>query len=101
LGKGLKGPSHYVCTNRNGRSVTQGEMDVYDEIVLQQDSQAIPAFIITVDRANFEHLVSKWTRELPNQPTPLRAGSDETGLDKEAKHSDASPSSPMLEVELI
>jgi len=40
---------HYVLTNTNGKAPTKKIVQPFDEIVIDQDSQIAPAFIIYVD----------------------------------------------------
>eukprot|EP01127_Copromyxa_protea_P005204 TRINITY_DN150_c1_g1_i10.p1 TRINITY_DN150_c1_g1~~TRINITY_DN150_c1_g1_i10.p1 ORF type:complete len:764 (-),score=100.45 TRINITY_DN150_c1_g1_i10:18-2309(-) len=45
--------SHYVLVNASGMVAAEGETNIYDEIVVNQDTQVLPAYILTLDPLNF------------------------------------------------
>jgi len=58
--------SHYVVTRRNGHPVeNENENEFYDEIVVVQESQIVPIFLVLLDRSNFPALSTNWQREVP------------------------------------
>jgi len=59
--------SHYVATLRNGvppKSITQ---EVYDEVVIPQEAQIVPAFVININTKNCGDLIDRWNREISVQ----------------------------------
>jgi len=68
LGTALKSgyQSHYVITSLDG-APTQKQMDkdYYDELVIDQQSQVLPVFLLTIDPSNFSQLVTEFNREIP------------------------------------
>jgi hypothetical protein len=59
--------SHYVITNGKGMPTERGTSQ-YDEIVINQESQVCPAFIIELDSSNFSSLVKGLQREINVPP---------------------------------
>jgi len=71
LGSPIKAPgynSHYVITARDG-SVAQtiGEIPVFDEIVIDQEAQVTPAFILqlSTDSSKLQRFYKEFDRQLP------------------------------------
>lgn len=62
LGTALKSGynSHYIMTNKDGFIYDKG--DICDEIVVSQESQILPAFIITLDPESCIKEFDKWSR---------------------------------------
>jgi len=55
--------SHYVKTNRNGLPCTKPrDTDHYDELVIEQEAQLLPIYLVDLDTSNFDKLVSEWQR---------------------------------------
>jgi len=72
-GKGLKGnaTSHYVVTNKKGRAITEMDPEgTFDEFVIPQESQIVPAFLVQVSSSNFTQLCQQWAREVPKPDGP-------------------------------
>jgi len=59
--------AHYVVTNHEGLVSTIGGEDDFDEIVIPQESQIVPAFIISISRKGLKQLSAQWTRALPTE----------------------------------
>jgi len=68
LGKPIKSgyTSHYVVTNKSG-VIYQPKVDnkKYDEIVIEQEAQIIPMFLVSIDKVNFDKLSSEYLRKIP------------------------------------
>jgi len=64
--------SHYVLTNKKGHPVgskdIQGQFgkQVFDEVVITQEAQITPAFLVELEVSNGEKLLAEWTRDMPN-----------------------------------
>lgn len=67
-GQQLKGgfTSHYVCVYKHG-SVLEGPVDTafYDEIVISQEAQIVPAFIVKINKETALEQVKLFDRENP------------------------------------
>jgi len=64
LGKALQSgyQSHYVLTQRNGLISAPDGKEVYDELVLNQEAQVVPAYLIKISRSNIKKLKDHWNR---------------------------------------
>jgi hypothetical protein len=60
--------SHYVCCKRDGLICPINFEKYYDEIVISQEGQIVPIFVVHVDKSCLPSLISKFQRELP-KPT--------------------------------
>ena len=50
--------SHYVCTTSRGEPHTRvTRHNVYDEIVINQESQVAPAYVLALDTSTFGVLI--------------------------------------------
>jgi len=75
--------SHYVVVHKAGDPVSVGDYETgiktYDELVIEQESQIVPIFLLKVRLQNMSELIADFGRELPtpqiNTPSPLRAPS--------------------------
>lgn len=60
--------SHYVCTDRTGQvyepSNEANDSVKFNEIVIIQESQVLPAYIVEIDRSNFMQLKDHYVREV-------------------------------------
>lgn len=57
--------SHYVKTYPNGLPCDKpAEKNHYDEIVLDQEAQMYPVYLVELDNHNFNTLSTKWNREV-------------------------------------
>jgi len=73
VGQALKAGfnSHYVLCNKDGFAieVAEGEQlhleGVFNEFVINQESQTVPAFIVDLDVSNFAQFSEEWKREVP------------------------------------
>jgi len=62
--------SHYVVTNKSGSIFTpKVDKKKYDEIVIDQESQITPMFLVSIDKANFDKLSSECQRKVPTNNT--------------------------------
>jgi len=63
--------SHYVVTTKKGTPFSEEEYanDVhkYDELVIDQEAQVVPIFLLIVDPKSIVKLVQKWNRVVPVQ----------------------------------
>jgi len=56
--------SHYVCTTSRGAPhVKPTKHHVYDEIVINQEAQVAPAYILILDTASFGQLIKQFERK--------------------------------------
>jgi len=58
--------SHYVCTDNKGMpypKITADYQNVYDEIVINQESQVAPAYVLMLDRDSFPKLIVEFNRK--------------------------------------
>jgi len=76
MGKSIKSgyQSHFVLTQRSGTifhlpedEQTSSNEKIYDELVLNQESQVLPIFLIELDPLNFNTLTAHWQREISIQ----------------------------------
>jgi len=71
LGSPIKAPgynSHYVITSQDGYvAKTVGEIPVFDEIVIDQEAQVTPAFILqlSTDSSKLQKFYKEFDRQLP------------------------------------
>jgi len=84
LGKPMQGGynSHYVVTNKNGSCIDKRQHDgtFYDEIVIPNENQIVPAFVFEIDPSNFKQVFEEWDRIIcdvnaihrPGEVQPLR-----------------------------
>jgi len=42
--------SHFIVASRDGRCLTTSQDEMYNELVVPQESQVVPAFIFTVEK---------------------------------------------------
>jgi len=59
--------SHYVLTTKKGFPLTEGdkEIPIYDEIVIGQESQVVPLFLLRIDEDSIREVLSDWnTRDI-------------------------------------
>jgi len=60
--------SHYVCTTAQGLPVTQPCSNCYDELVIMQEAQVVPAFVLKIDTTNLMTIMKKYEREVMSLP---------------------------------
>lgn len=89
--------SHYVCTDRNGQiydpANEQKDGAKFNEIVIIQESQVLPAYIIEIDKSNFTQLRDHYVREVAL--SDLVAGPKSTAAD-DLRSSEVVSSDPAL-----
>jgi hypothetical protein len=88
VGQALKSgyTSHLVLTNKKGNLYDKKEdIETCDEIVVAQESQILPAFIVRLDIGSCLHEFEKWDRVVPQ---PLKNGLQYADL-TETAHSDS------------
>jgi len=60
--------SHYVVTKPDGTPVDRSSSDLYyDELVLDQEGQILPVFVVSLKKDNLHQLAEKFTRADKNQ----------------------------------
>jgi len=60
--------SHYVLTKRNGNPFEEeDDYQKFNEIVIDQQVQVVPIFMLELDRSNFAELAVQFTRETANK----------------------------------
>jgi len=70
IGKGVKGGfnCHYVLCNKDGMVISADEgytkENIFNEFVIHQESQIVPAFIIDLNSDNFKEFSRNWRREI-------------------------------------
>jgi len=67
LGAATKGGfnSHFAVVGRLGLIAINEDyeqIDIFDEIVIPQEAQIVPAFIVSLDQSNFSSFVTKWEK---------------------------------------
>eukprot|EP01124_Arcella_intermedia_P030504 TRINITY_DN6696_c0_g1_i7.p1 TRINITY_DN6696_c0_g1~~TRINITY_DN6696_c0_g1_i7.p1 ORF type:complete len:923 (-),score=213.89 TRINITY_DN6696_c0_g1_i7:14-2782(-) len=73
-GQGISGGynSNYVLTNRGGNCIKENviedtDLEYYDELVIDQDAQICPAYVLCLDDSNFQELIVDWTTKKSNE----------------------------------
>eukprot|EP01125_Pyxidicula_operculata_P013176 TRINITY_DN4359_c0_g2_i3.p1 TRINITY_DN4359_c0_g2~~TRINITY_DN4359_c0_g2_i3.p1 ORF type:complete len:1736 (-),score=241.48 TRINITY_DN4359_c0_g2_i3:164-5371(-) len=61
--------SHYVCTTKDGYPTSKPVKNHYDEIVIEQEVQIAPVYILTIDTSNIPNLLKEFQREIPENRT--------------------------------
>jgi hypothetical protein len=66
--------SHYVVTRTNGYPFTQEDYDSenpsFDEIVVFQEAQVLPLFLLVIDSSNIRELITAYQRQIPQVTKP-------------------------------
>jgi len=69
--------SHYVVVKKDGNPMTQTDYDNleegYDELVLEQEAQVVPIFLLALDKESVTKLVADTHTSLDAQIVPLEA----------------------------
>jgi len=82
VGQALKAGfnSHYVLCNKDGNVISQiDDLDqdsIYNEFVISQESQIVPAFIIDFDISNFAQFAEEWRRQVPSKRSRVEETKD-------------------------
>jgi len=77
--------AHYVCTDNKGMpypKLTYDYKNVYDEVVINQESQVAPAYVLMLDPTSFPKLIVEFNRK-----TALPRGEQSAGSSDEEGHS--------------
>jgi hypothetical protein len=85
--------AHYVCTDNKGMpypKITPDYKNVYDEIVINQESQVAPAYVLLLDPASFPKLIVEFNRKTAIPRGEMSASSGEDGDDKEDRKAESS-----------
>jgi len=85
--------SHYVVTTSSGFPLSEKHWELeqkYDELVLNQEAQIVPLFLLEIDPRNLMTLVSQFLDKTPPQKTKDRERSENRISDDEERHSDTS-----------
>jgi len=67
MGRPMQGGynSHYVITDKNGNCIEKQRDGIfYDEVVIPNENQIVPAFIFEIDQSNFKELFDEWDRDV-------------------------------------
>jgi len=66
IGSALKGgyQSHFIVTNKEGMPVENPVEECFSELVIFQEAQCVPAFILRVDKTNLNALLLKYQRTI-------------------------------------
>jgi len=61
--------SHYIVTTRNGFPAREEDIEYrkFDEIVIDQESQVVPIFLLEIESSNFPELSQIYQREVNTQ----------------------------------
>jgi len=73
--------SHFVVTNRHGECIQDtrtDERECFNEIVVGQESQIVPAFLLAVSQDNIGLLLRKWKRNIPDDEKFFHSTSEST-----------------------
>jgi len=64
IGQALKSgfQSHYVVTSKAGYPIQHPTEKCYDELVISQEAQVVPVFILVIDKSNIQELVEHFQR---------------------------------------
>lgn len=68
LGKPMKSgyQSHFIVTGKNGLPIEDySRTSVYDELVITQESQILPIYLVELKNSNFSEMAKNWQREVP------------------------------------
>jgi len=58
--------SHYVVTDKKGQATTKPtQSELFNEIVINQEAQIVPAFILCITPASLSAVASLWSRDIP------------------------------------
>jgi len=87
--------SHYIRTDTTGMPTTNTD-NFYDEIVINQESQVCPAFIIELDSSNFGPLMAIYQRKLAH--TAIDSESELTDLEDNYSEGELDSGQPLLDV---
>jgi len=85
--------SHYVCTDNKGMpypKITPDYKNVYDEIVINQESQVAPAYVLMLDSATFPKLIVEFNRKTAVPKGEMSASSGEDVDNMEDRQADES-----------
>jgi len=52
--------SHYVVTNKTGEAITQPDTETFNEIVVPQEAQIVPAFLVGIAKKGLKKVRSQW-----------------------------------------
>jgi len=63
--------SHYVCVDKKGNVIRTADDESYDELVIEQESQICPAFVLHLAKDSVEENAREWARVLPSQENVL------------------------------
>jgi len=55
--------SHFIVTNKKGEIADPGERECYNEIVVPQESQIVPAFLFVLNQADAVRCHQNWARD--------------------------------------
>lgn len=74
MGAPIKQPgynSHYAITTQQGDICSKPQTPCFDELVIEQEAQIVPAFIFKLDpTANLHALYHQFERQVPSSPSP-------------------------------
>jgi len=80
--------SHYVCTDNKGMpypKVVHDYRNVYDEIVINQEAQVAPAYVLLLDPATFPKLIIEFNRKTAVPKGEQSEASTKSGDDGDAE----------------
>lgn len=73
--------SHYVVVDKRGEVTTAATAERFDEIVIDQEAQICPAYLLILEPEKSRQLLDLWGREVPESFTSLEETSSEFGND--------------------
>jgi len=59
--------SHYVVTTSSGLPVKTPSQNCFDELVINQEAQVVPAFILKLDISNLNEVLENFNRSIPQK----------------------------------
>jgi len=77
FGKGLSQghQSHYVLTKTNGEPITEICENYYDELVLDQEGQVLPIFVVEIHSSQIELMQKRFRRQIHTPSVEIGRGS--------------------------
>jgi len=61
--------SHYVITTKGGMALTrtdhEQQISNYDELVIGQESQVVPLFLLQIGEESIAKIYKEWERDVP------------------------------------
>eukprot|EP01124_Arcella_intermedia_P034550 TRINITY_DN8585_c0_g2_i2.p1 TRINITY_DN8585_c0_g2~~TRINITY_DN8585_c0_g2_i2.p1 ORF type:complete len:343 (+),score=63.19 TRINITY_DN8585_c0_g2_i2:52-1029(+) len=72
---------HYVVTGLDGAPVRERRGRVYDELVICQEVQALPVFMVRIDEGRIQELANEFNREIQQKKADLEQNTSDVYID--------------------